>query len=519
VAGVPSPPLPGGSEIETLRATVAQYFPVYETRVTPMSLVLLVHAEPSTLEKQFDGLRQELWTKQYVPQIRYEGGEYVVEVVRRPPRRPWGPWANLILLGLTIVTTVSAGAFLWLSYRGGSQLSAQDVLFGGLYFGLPLLAILGVHELAHFVMARRHHVEASLPYFLPVPPPFVLFGTFGAFISLREPIPDKKALLDIGAAGPIAGFAMAIPITLAGMFLSAHAPVLPPTNCGPSFLGVNYGNVLIGLSPLWLGLSKLVPVTFVNLHPLALAGWVGLLVTAINLLPAGQLDGGHVFRALLGDRSRYLSYGAALGLFALGILYQGWIIFAILIFVLGLRHPPPLNDITRLDAKRWAIGAFAAAILITGFVVVPISSPDGAYGVPVHSATTIAKPPGAAMADTITVTVANHDAIVHGFLFSATVRQVVGTNLTVLTGSALLAFERNATWQLRLPNGSTTTLSGLGNWSLSSSQYSQIDAGASGTLLATFTDTERALVSVDLTISEVCSGPSGGPQTYGFTLQ
>src|SRR5208282_5958229 len=121
-----------------------------------------------------------------------------------------------------IASTVAAGGFLWLVYRGGFNLAPSDFVNGGIYFAAPLMAILGLHELAHFLVARHHHVAASLPYFIPVPPPFLLFGTFGAFISLREPIPSKKVLLDIGAAGPIAGFLVAVPITIAGMMLSVH---------------------------------------------------------------------------------------------------------------------------------------------------------------------------------------------------------------------------------------------------------------------------------------------------------
>ncbi|MCI4344796.1 MAG: site-2 protease family protein, partial [Thermoplasmata archaeon] len=383
----PLPPSGAPTEIERIRAAVSEQFPVYETRVTPNSLILLVHADAATLEARFDRLRQDLWAKFYVPQIRYEGGEYVVEVVRRPSRKPYGLWVNLILLVGTIGTTVTAGAFLWLAYEGGCRLVATEFVWGGLFFGLPILAILGFHELAHFLVARHHHVEASLPYFLPVPPPYLLFGTFGAFISLREPIPSKKVLLDIGASGPLAGFAVAVPVLLVGLGLSAHGPQLSVANCGPTILGVNYGNLEFGIFTSIFGyfLHLFVPFSISNLHPMAIAGWVGILVTAINLLPAGQLDGGHVFRALAGDRARYISWGAFVGLFALGFFYQGWFIFAILIFFLGMRHPPPLNDISPLDTKRWGLGVLTAAILVTGFVIVPIAQPSGSFALPAHS--------------------------------------------------------------------------------------------------------------------------------------
>lgn len=515
-------PPPPSTEVERLRTTVASYFPVYETRITPVSLLLMVHVDESTLEAKFDGLRRELWPRFYVPQIRHEGGEYVLEIVRRPTRSGWGSVTNLVLLLITILTTVSAGAFLWLSYVGGSSLTAVDFLWGGLAFALPLMLVLGLHELAHFVMARHHHVEASLPFFIPMPPPFILFGTFGAFISLREPIPSKKALLDIGAAGPLAGFVVAIPVTLFGLYLSAHTPVLSVANCGPSFLGVTYGNLLIGGSAFWYFLQLLFPFAITNLHPVALAGWVGLLVTSINLLPAGQLDGGHVFRALLGDRARWVSYAAVLLLFVLGVfLYQGWLIFAILILFLGVRHPPPLNDITKLDGKRIAVGLVAAGILVSGFVLVPIAPPNGQFAISESSYGAAALPPGAAMADNLSVTVANQDFIAHGYVLSGTIVSVVANVNgvpTQLTGAALVQFEENATWTALLPNGNTTTYAGVGNFSEPGGQYFAVDAGATAVGTVTFADTQQAVVTIDLTVAELCNEGGPGPQHQRFTI-
>jgi membrane-associated protease RseP (regulator of RpoE activity) len=522
MAGGPLPNAPGAPpEIERLRAAVAAYFPVYETRLTPTSLILLVHADPATLEEKFDRMRQELWAKFYVPQIRLDHGEYLVEVVRRPNRRPWGLAVNVGLLAATVVSTVAAGAFLWVAYVGGATLTAADFVYGGATFALPLLAILGLHELAHYLTARRHHVEASLPFFIPVPPPYLLFGTFGAFISLREPIPDKKALLDIGASGPLAGFVVSIPITLYGMLLSAHAPVLSAANCGPSFLGVSYGNFLFGTSLLWNALALFVPISFVNLSPVALAGWVGILVTAINLLPAGQLDGGHVFRALFGDRSRYVSYAATVLLFGLGFFYSGWFIFAVLILFLGLRHPPPLNDITPLDAKRWALGALAGAILIGGFVLVPIAAPTGAFALENPVTRSGPSTPGAGLSGNFSVTVANHDLVPHAYLFNASVLKVVrvvnGTTQP-LSGSALSSYLANSTWTLNPPNGNVSVLTGTGSVGLAPSDFSTVDAGAIGTVGVGYSNPLQADVTILLTVTELCAAGLAGPQAEEFTI-
>ncbi len=518
---LPSPPA-GSTEIERLRSTVAQYFPVYETRLTANSLILMVHAEPATLEERFDRLRQELWSKFYVPQIRRQAGEFLIEIVRRPSRRPWGLTVNVILLAITIVSTVAAGAFLWVAYVGGANLQPTDFLWGGLTFALPLLAILGLHELAHYLMARHHRVEASLPFFIPVPPPFLIFGTFGAFISLREPIPDKKALLDIGASGPLAGFALSIPITIFGMVLSAHAPALSVANCGPSFAGVNYGSFVFGTaSVFWALLGLFVPINFANLSPVALAGWVGILVTAINLLPAGQLDGGHVFRALLGERSRYVSYGATILLFGLGFLYEGWFIFAVLILLLGLRHPPPLNDITPLDAKRWVLGAFAAFVLIGGFVLVPIATPTEAFSLENAATGPAPVPSGYALAKNLTVSVANQDAVAHGYLFNASVVKVVrlvNGSTQPLQGAALAEYLANSTWIVSAPNGNVSVFLGQGSFALGTADYSEIAAMTSGVLNVTYENTQQATVTITVTATELCSSGLAGPLQQTFSV-
>lgn len=511
------------NEQDRLRASVQQYFPVYEARVTPYSLVLLVHVDPATLEAKFDQLRQELWNQFYIPQLRHEQGEYLVEVVRRPKRSPWGSYVNLALLAVTIASTVTAGAFFWLSYRGGYHLTSSDFLLGGVYFGAPLLAILGLHELAHYVMARRHHVEASLPYFIPVPPPYLLFGTFGAFISLREPIPDKKALLDIGASGPIAGFIAAIPVTIAGLYLSAHAPVLSPANCGPTILGVNYGNMLIGLPTIWSAFQYLLGVNPSSLHPLAIAGWVGILVTAINLLPAGQLDGGHVARALLGARSVYASWAAFIVLIGLGILYPGWFFFALLIFFLGMRHPPPLNDITPLDRKRLGVGVVAVALLVVGFVVVPIGSPSGQFALQNEVSASAPHGAGIQMAYNLSVTVVDQDVVPRAFTFSGTITEVGPANnssTAPLSGAALAEFLQNGTWVVRLSTGANLTFAGTGNWSLPSSDYFSTSAnGGSAALHVLYENHQHAYVAVRISADMLCSpGLVSASQSYTTEL-
>ncbi len=350
------------AEVEALRASVSRYFSVSQVIVTPLAVTFHVTVDPATLDGAFDKLRRELVPKNYIPSVARENGGYVVHVQERPPTRFRGAHVNLLLLLATVGTTSVAGALNWASYASISVLGADAFLYGIVSFTVPLLAILGAHEMGHYLMAKRHGVRASLPFFIPSVP---ILGTFGAFISMRDPIPNRKALLEIGISGPLIGFLLAIPITLIGLFLTATDP-RPPS--------VGGGGDIISPSILYGWMLNLFPTAMSDpfrRHPTAFAGWVGLFVTAINLLPAGQLDGGHVARALFGERARYLSWGAVLFLLTLGVYYTGWFLFALIILLLGVRHPPPLNDLTKMSPSRQVLGALAIVILLLTFVPAP----------------------------------------------------------------------------------------------------------------------------------------------------
>ena len=348
------------AEVESLRDSVAKHFEVYGVLVTPLALTFQIRAPAAGIDGPFDALRQELVPKDYIPTITQERGEILVHVQRRPKARFAGVQVNLILLIVTVLTILFfGGAWNWADYSGKPILSAESIGYGAAFFSVPLLAILGCHEMGHYLVAKRYHVRASLPFFLPSIPPL---GTLGAFISMRDPIPNRRALLDIGVSGPLVGFAIAIPVTLAGLALSTASAPVAATGVGEAI----QPSILFSLLSLFFPL----PSSYA-LHPLAFAGWVGLFVTAINLLPAGQLDGGHVARALLGRRQFYISWAAVLILFGLSAFYPGWFIFGFLILMLGVRHPPPLNDISRLDPSRMLVGIVAVVILLVTFVPQP----------------------------------------------------------------------------------------------------------------------------------------------------
>lgn len=281
--------------------------------------------------------------------------------VAAPPPRD-RPLLHLALLLLTAVTTTIAGA----SWEPGRSPGLLRGLAAGLPFSLTLLAILATHESGHYLMCRRHRVKASLPYFLPAPPWLFPLGTFGAFIRIRARFPHRRALFDIGAAGPWAGAVVAVVALVAGLRLSTVRPDAL----------ANGGVIELGDSLLTFWITRLVleaDPTTVILHPVAFAGWLGLLVTCLNLLPAGQLDGGHVLYAVFRNRTRVVPLVLVLVMLWLGWSgWPGWILWAlILTLMLGLGHPATLDDWEPLGPGR-TFGAFSSLVL---FVVTFVPQP------------------------------------------------------------------------------------------------------------------------------------------------
>ncbi len=397
--GLKEPPkrdrVPGTKVIEVQRL-VNRYFSVTDVRWDMRHLIFFIRMDKSTLEDSFEKVRLGLKPLNLYPMLRPYKDTMMVVVTPKPEMEFRSPRVNLVMLVLTIFSTIWAGALFWSSYAdtmsddlGWKAIFAVwvhpgTVAMGALTFALPLMSILGIHELGHYYMARRHGLEASLPFFIPIPPPFLL-GTMGAFISIREPIPNRKALLDIGIAGPIAGFIVAIPITLIGLLLTKFYATPVPENTAET--------ITLGVPAMFLLLEALSQALVPGsgdylIHPVAFAGWAGFLVTALNLLPAGQLDGGHIARAILGERAQYASLGAVtlmliLGLFGLPFIgipaFQGWLVFALFIMFLGLQHPPPLEDFIELDSKRVAMGGVALFMLLSSFVFAPMQYNESPY--------------------------------------------------------------------------------------------------------------------------------------------
>ncbi|MDH4230579.1 MAG: site-2 protease family protein [Nitrospirota bacterium] len=274
------------------------------------------------------------------------------------------PYLNIILFILTFISTLAVGAI----YAGINVFEEPLKIYKGFPFSFSLLIILLAHEFSHYFASKKHRIEATLPYFIPAPPPFP-FGTLGAVIRMKSPITTKNALIDIGASGPVAGFIIALFVTVIGLSFSKIMPT-PTTVDGITFY---FGDSLLfkGLTTAILGT---VPENHdVFLHPVALAGWIGFFVTSINLIPVGQLDGGHILYALLGDKHSTFSKVLIGVMFIMGFfLWEGWIVWGVLLIILGFKHPPIVYSEMPLDPKRKIIGWISLAIFVLTFMPVPI---------------------------------------------------------------------------------------------------------------------------------------------------
>lgn len=293
-----------------------------------------------------------------------------------PPRRRERRWVPWVLLFLTLVTTTVVGGSHYVAFAldfrfaGDLDLPTSTYLAQGLWYSLTILAILGCHEMGHYVACRVYRVDATPPFFLPAPLP--LTGTLGAFIRIRSRIPTRAALFDIGIAGPIAGFVVAVPALFIGLWLSRVAQL--PANVDGF---VELGEPLLFRLASWMMFGTVPDGYAVNLHPMAFAAWFGLLATALNLFPIGQLDGGHVTYAVLGRRSSWITLtmiAGAIGLTAFVSL--SWLVWTILLVAMlvamGPHHPPTLDDSQPLDANRHLLAVFALVMLILCFTPAPI---------------------------------------------------------------------------------------------------------------------------------------------------
>jgi S-adenosylmethionine hydrolase/Zn-dependent protease len=278
--------------------------------------------------------------------------------VRRGRARRLKYKVNLFLFIATVFTTIFAGAL----QQGVNPFVTPWRIYKGFPFSFTLLSILLIHELGHFFLSRRHNVHATLPYFIPAPS---FIGTFGAVIAMKELPKNRIAIMDVGVAGPLAGFVVAVAAYAIGLYLPSGQSTLTLSPVGESILSKVLIRLIRGEVPEYASIL---------IHPIGFAGWLGLFVTSLNLLPIGQLDGGHVSYALFGDRQRFLAGFTVFVLIFLGLFYwPGWLFWGLLTLLMGIRHPRPMDPYTPLDPKRKVLCFIALVVFIITFMPTPFA--------------------------------------------------------------------------------------------------------------------------------------------------
>lgn len=328
-------------------------------------------------EAAYDRLDRQFATIDHTPLFREQDGKHVVIALEgriNPAPRAW--WPNLLLFLATLVSVLLVGTSLAIQEIAVTNLrlaqSIAENLLPNLWRGIPyaasILLILGAHELGHYFAARRHNLAVTLPYFIPLP--FLSpFGTMGAFIQLRQPMRNRKILLDVGAAGPLMGLVFAIPILFIGLANARVGPVFPG--------GVYEGDSLLYAFAKIVTFGEFLPRNgidvYINSSQLAWAGWTGLLVSALNLIPIGQLDGGHILYSLIGERARWLYYPLLAAMIALVFVTDVWLLWVILLLLFGRVYATPLDMITPLDKPRRVIAVLAMVVFLLIFVPTPMT--------------------------------------------------------------------------------------------------------------------------------------------------
>jgi len=327
-------------------------------------------------ENEIEQIQSALYSNGIFSQIQTTSREYLLRLlVDYSKVKKENKKLNLFLFILTFLTTTLTGAML----AGNDPFVTLKGLTSGFPYAIAIMTILGAHEMGHYLYAKKNRIYATLPYFIPFFIPGFSFGTFGAFIKMRSPIPDKKALFDVGVAGPVAGFVVSLFFLILGFILLPDLDGVKTyvtqihewseTGEGALTLG---GSLLFNIIQKFMGCDYL-PMYEIYHFPFIFAGWIGLLVTALNLMPIGQLDGGHISYALLGKKAKYVAIAAFIALALLNFYSTNWIIWTILILlIIRLKHPPTLNDTIELDSSRTMLAWISYLIFITCFSPMPL---------------------------------------------------------------------------------------------------------------------------------------------------
>jgi membrane-associated protease RseP (regulator of RpoE activity) len=349
-----APPPKQGMPYDQIHHIVETEFSIEEGFVefdTPTFYV----ADKVNLKQAFLRLYDKLSPLQLIPILRKKDNRLMLQVIMKPPIKPSRPIINVVLLVATVGTTLFTGYGLSLGWT-----EMPNPWVGAVMFSVAVMLIMGAHEMAHKLTANRHKIEATYPYFIPGLPPL---GTFGAVIQEKSLPPNRDSLFDLGLSGPLIGFIATIFVTIIGTSLSIISPTVPQ------------GSTSITVPILFDLISTFFPPkgggNFLLLHPVAYAGYIGMLVTMLNLMPIGQLDGGHIAHVLLGEKSRLiLSFVAIIALVLAGF----WFMAILAFLIAGVKHPDPLDTVSQLSNSRKLATLLAIAIFILSFAILPLFS-------------------------------------------------------------------------------------------------------------------------------------------------
>ena len=348
------------TEFEKLKEIVCENFQIEEALIKH-NIPTFYLKQPQETKQAFLKLLEMLEPMNLVAYLRRHNGKIILKVFPKPSVKPSKILINWLLLFATVGTTFTTGYVLAsnLTTVGGSI----DPIFGGITFTVAIMTILGVHEMGHKITANKNKIEATPPYFIPGPPPVLGggIGTFGAIIIQKSLPPNRDALFDIGMSGPIASFVAATIVTAVGLTMSVPAKPVEEAVTLPAPL------IMIFIGEL-LRFYKLIPICpqdkVLYLHPVGFAGWVGMVVTMLNLLPAAMLDGGHIARSLVGDKVRAILTTISIILL---LLSNFWVMALFVLFLAMQRHPGPLDDVSSLSTKRKATAIILVAIFVLSF--------------------------------------------------------------------------------------------------------------------------------------------------------
>jgi len=369
------------NKVQEIDQAVGQHFqPDFWAR---MQGKLLYRADEGLVSsEEIEHITAKLLSSGFYPHVERKNGEFLLFIIpQNRTKKTTKLWLNILLFVVTIFTTMTAGAML----AGKDFFQDFSLIIYGWKYSFAVLAILTSHEMGHYIAARWHKIKVTLPYYIPLFLPGFHFGTMGAFIKLKSPIPNRRGLLDVGVAGPLAGFVLSL------IFLSIGFATLPNFEGIVAYVETIHPwdmqggvNIILGKSLLFSFFNDVIgggrlPMNEVYHFPFIFAGWIGILVTAINLIPIGQLDGGHILYSLIGDKARKVGLISFFALFILNLyllvefLSAIWVLWIILILILiRFRHPPTMNDAIELTPLRRYLGWLCLFIFAICFIPMPL---------------------------------------------------------------------------------------------------------------------------------------------------